>query len=1036
MKNVTFQEFDTDDEKLAVVNRVIDNLNLVEGKVLQLVAEKTAKKPSRKTKKKGFINMKTLLMVFVVTMLVLATNAFAYVATDINYDIASNPETLQQYLRDAIASGTFTFTPMAAPAGNDIIEGKMYYDVTARTWYGSKDGSTWTEFETGSSVSLDAAYNVGSAIDVDTSAVTMTTSDGDDNVVLAIVQLEGTNNNDGMTIEQTGTGDALQISPQDTDSGGINIIGKAAGSVPLIILDASTNNMNLADDKGQLLVQNDTAYANAGASAIVVLDSSTPITSAEGFLARFVLSGTARTNAFAVEIEVPATQPALFMNGGLTVTGQASANHNTVAITGNDGSNNKTALTVNNEGTAAAVIITCDDTDTPALSVVGKASSSVTLVAIDGDTGDWIGGADDVAMVEIVGGATANANAGGGLFAVISGTTPAASSEGFLTRFIHTGTATSTAHAVEIECTNAQPALMLNNRLTITGVDSTGVLVAITGNDDTGDTDVMTIANGAASDGIQITNSDVSSTAINCIATASQITPTIIIDGATNNIDLADDKGQILITCDDPYIHAGGTALMVLDSSTPINSAEGFLARFVHSGTKKSGSFAVEIEVPAQQPALAVNSQVVLTGQASSALTTLSVVGNDGTNNTHAFDLHNEGTAAAMLITPDDTDTPALLVTGIANSSVTVVTIDGDTGDWIGGADNVAMVEIIGGATANADAGGGLFAVISGTNPAAASEGFLARFIHTGTATTDAYAVEIETTATTPCLMLNGQMTIAGQGATDGVLLDITSADTDNDTVQLVGVGNADVLQVTPNATTATGIHVVGVASTTASLSKIIGNAGAGWIGAASTGMFHLTNDGTAADTTASMIYMASSGTNISGQEGMCLNMVDTTTSGGGTEYVMHIDSTNNEGIYVDSGIVLIDESLTATLGNQFGLGQTITADDSEGLGQVNDGTSYVTVTAITVNADDFITLPDNPPVGTVLIVSANGVGFEIRTLQSGNDTINTVDTSDGGTEYVMNNLDIATFIYFAVDSWTGTTITTAGVRSGTVTPD
>ena len=39
MNNVTLSEFNTDDEKLRVVNRIIDNQNMIEGKLLQLIAK-------------------------------------------------------------------------------------------------------------------------------------------------------------------------------------------------------------------------------------------------------------------------------------------------------------------------------------------------------------------------------------------------------------------------------------------------------------------------------------------------------------------------------------------------------------------------------------------------------------------------------------------------------------------------------------------------------------------------------------------------------------------------------------------------------------------------------------------------------------------------------------------------------------------------------------------------------------------------------------------------------------------------------------
>ncbi len=218
MENVTFQEFDTDDEKLRVINRVIDNLNLVEGKVLQLVAEKTAKKPSGKTKK-GFANMKIFLLVFV---MLFATNAFAYVATDINYDIASNPETLQQYLRDTIGTGTFAFTPQSAPTAGSISQGLVYFDSSVNLLKVSLDGSSFATIDTAGGVSLDSAYDFGSAgggrtILATDGAVQLTNSDNDTASILGVTY-SGTNTGDGITITMSnGSGDAIEI--ENTGSG-------------------------------------------------------------------------------------------------------------------------------------------------------------------------------------------------------------------------------------------------------------------------------------------------------------------------------------------------------------------------------------------------------------------------------------------------------------------------------------------------------------------------------------------------------------------------------------------------------------------------------------------------------------------------------------------------------------------------------------------------------------------------------------------------------------------------------------------------
>ena len=908
---------------------------------------------------------------------------------------------------DTVGKAFFFYIPGTEP---DDIEGYLYYDAAANTLK-LRNNSGFVALATAAGNSLDQSYDAGSGITADDGAVTITVTDNSNNTGLTVDQNDATNDADGVLISQAGAGDALQIEPQDTDSGGINVVAKASGTVPLVILDGSTNNIDLADNKGQLLIQADDPYIHAGATGLMILDSSTPIVAAEGFLARFVHSGSARASTSAVEIEVPATQTALAVNSQVIFTVQGNSSKTTLNVVGNDGTNNTHALDVHNEGTAAAVLITPDDTDTPALLVTGKANSSVTVVTIDGASGDWIGGADDVAMVEITGGSTANADAGGGLLAVISATTPAASSEGFLARFIHPGTATATAHAVEIECTNAQPALMLNNRLTITGVDSTGVLVAITGNDDTGDTDVMTIANGAASDGIQITNSDVSSVALNLIATASQITPTVIVDGSTNNWDGADDKGQVLIQTDDPFIHAGATALMILDSSTPINSAEGFLARFVHSGTAKAGTSAVEIEVPATQQALAANGLVVFTQQNNSGGTLLSVVGVAAGDDEDAMLISLTGAGNCLQVTPGEADTGGINITSLASSTVSMITLDGASNNW-DGADDVGQL-ILTQDDAVVHTGATQLLVINGGTTVAAAEGFLARFVqHTGAAVTDAYAVEIETTATTPCLKLNGQMSIAGQGATDGVLLDIVSADTDNDTVQLTGVGTADVLQVTANATTATGIHVVGVASSTVSLQKIIGDAGAGWLGASDVGMLHLTNDGALASVNASLLFINNTGIPTNDSRGSCLRIIDTGNAGGGTAgYAVFIKATDAtvEALYVDEGEVLIDEILTTGIGYQSTVVTKVANSDGGSGSTIVPGTRVVHVTGFTANANDWILLPSGTIGQRLTIIS--DVAHEIRTPAASDDTINDVDADGGANEYQVTLDDINDFV-------------------------
>jgi len=804
--------------------------------------------------------------------------------------------------------------------------------------------------------------------------------------------------------------------------------------------------MNLGDNVGQILITSDSAYNHAGATSLMVYDSgSTPIDSAEGFLARFVHSGTKKSGSFAVEIEVPAAQPALASNGQVVLTGQASSALTTLTVVGNDGTNNTDAVDIHNEGTGRCLLLTPDDTDSVALTVVGKASSTVTVVAIDGDTGDWIGGSDDVAMVEIVGGATANADAGGSLFAITSSATPKAATEGLLARFLHTGSATASSWAVEIETANTQGALNVNNNVTLAGASGSGTLLTITHNGTSGDADAMTIASAGSGDSIQITPTDTDSGGINVVGKAAGTVPLVILDSSTNNMNLNDNKGQLLIQSDAAYNHAGATGLMVFhQTGQPITAAEGFLARFVSSGTAQTNSSAVEIEVPATQPALAVNGIVAITGQNAAGAAILQITNTAASGDANGIEIASSGAGHAIEITPTDTDSAALLVTGKASSSVTVVTIDGDTGDWIGGADDVAMVEIVGGSTANADAGGGLLAVISGTNPASASEGFLCRFIHTGTATANAYAVEIETTNTTPCLMLNNQMTISGS-ASGGVMLDITGADTSTDTVQLIGVGSGDVLQITANATTATALNIVGIASTTASLMTMDGSAGAGWIGAANTGMVHLLNDGTAAQTTTTMLYIAATGTNKSGQLGTCARFIDGTTSGGGTEYAVAISSANNKGLWIDTGGAVIDDGLTvgttfaATGNSTFGGTLGITGDLTASGSITGDGgdelTGYLLEVEVETGTDEQLLVADSGQIFAntaaqgettfTLPDAAAGLWYIIcDNSKTGGDDVqispqvgDKIDGDTAGDDLVSSSDDAATCLIFAVDA-------------------
>lgn len=226
-KTYSFGDLDAESERVDVMNdlenRVANEFEALSDEIESL-RSKISKKAKKAKKGKGFAMKRILVLIAVLVMGTLAYGQF--VKSDVNYDIVSNPDSLERWLRDVVASGTFEYTPIAAPSGNDIIEGKVYYDSSSNALFLSTDGLAWTQLDTAGGTSLDASYNLGNTIDVDGDAVTMTVSDTDNNVALAIAQNDSTNDPDAVTITMAAshTGTALTINsvPSGTDIAGDN----------------------------------------------------------------------------------------------------------------------------------------------------------------------------------------------------------------------------------------------------------------------------------------------------------------------------------------------------------------------------------------------------------------------------------------------------------------------------------------------------------------------------------------------------------------------------------------------------------------------------------------------------------------------------------------------------------------------------------------------------------------------------------------------------------------------------------------------
>jgi len=690
-----------------------------------------------------------------------------------NFDVAwAWAKEVEDRIEYVTANGAFFFDPTdVAPTSS---EGMLYYNDTLNSLV-LYNGSSWQTIDLAGGTSLDSSYNLGSAITVDGNPIALTVGSADNNSALTIDHGETTNNNDAFTIAHSGSGDAIQVTVAETDGVASRFIAAASQTTSLSVLDSATNNWDGADNVGMVHISDDTALIHAGASLLNVTHATAqPITGAEGFLARFISTGTAQTNAHAVEIETTNTQPALMLNNLLTITGTNSTG-TLVAITGADTTGNTDTMTIAHSGTGAALKITSSEADTQLIELASAANQTTWLELIDGSTGDWIG-ANDVGMLHVQGD-TAGANAGASLLQVTNSAQPISAAEGFLARFVDTGTARTNAHAVEIETTNTTPALMLNNQLTITGADSAGILMAITGNDTTGDTDTVTLNGAGSGDVLQITADDADSVGLKVIAAASQTTSLAVFEGSTSNWDGADNIGMVYITTDDPVIHTGASLLNVTQSGQAIAAAEGFLARFIASGTARTDATAVEIEVAATQPALAVNGITKINGQDAAGATLFQVAGVGASGNADAMLISNTGSGNCLQVTPGEVDSGGINATSLASSTVPMINLDGATNNW-DGADNIGQLTLTQDDAVVHTGATQLMVHNTGTTIAAA-EGFLARFVQdTGAAVTDAYAVEIEVTATTGAFKADGHCLIDDDLYVNGTLANPVTAGT------------------------------------------------------------------------------------------------------------------------------------------------------------------------------------------------------------------------------------------------------------------
>ncbi|MHC4648603.1 MAG: hypothetical protein ACYTBJ_24365 [Planctomycetota bacterium] len=730
------------------------------------------------------------------------------------------------------------FTPGTAPAST---EGSVYYDSSGN-WFKGYNGSSWVTFASAAGNTLDSAYDLGSKIDVDGDVLELEVDNGSNNSALHIDHDEATNDNTAVLIENAADAANAITIDIDAQTTGRDIEGTGAtwyvsgaglatfgGGFIVSTGDAlfdDTYDVSWDTSRDQLLFEDNAVLGLGGAH-----DAAGDVTFKWNATNLLIESAAEDTG----EIQYGSTNAIDVAHYGNTNTNIAKFNANTSTLefngydvqiqdadvlafgdsddfrviydgSGDDldilGSGKELALGVNDEG-FDVIWHTETSGDNVTFDESGMDIDIVDVdVGLDDDAYLQFGSSDDI-VVKYTGGTN-----------VLAITQTVAD----------TGTITSGADGAGIDWTfygeEAGDYLKWDgtgaSQLILMGADSSGTLMAITGNDATGNTDTVTINGEGTGDALQITCDDADSVALNLVAAASQTTSLAKVDAATSNWDGADDIGMLHIVADDPVVHTGASLLQVIQSGQPIAASEGHLARFVSSGTARTDAYAVEIETTNTTPALYMNNQMSISA-ADSAGTLFDITAIDTTGNSDTMTIAHSGTGAAIQITSSEADTQLVELISAANQTTWLQVVDGAAGNWIG-ADDVGMLHLKAD-TALADAGASQLQVVNTAQPIASAEGFLARFVDTGTARTDAYAVEIEVTATTGglystghstfekgCQVLSQSVTATADGLTTGLIPDHASFVT-------VTSDNADKVVVLP--TWVIGHHITVVVPAT-----------------------------------------------------------------------------------------------------------------------------------------------------------------------------------------------------------------------------
>ncbi len=299
------------------------------------------------------------------------------------------------------------------------------------------------------------------------------------------------------------------------------------------------------------------------------------------------------------------------------------------------------------------------------------------------------------------------------------------------------------------------------------------------------------------------------------------------------------------------------------------------------------------------------------TGATGSAL----LIDQNATGAAKALEITHDGDSAAIDIAAGAARTGPVISIAMANQLNQRAFYA--TGAWTGqNAYGLIDLNVTGALTADAS----LIKLTSSGNIATANDGALLDLVESGNAQATSYCLRIASTnnealhVDTGLSLFDERVTISLADDT-GPALAITNPDTTGNShaVTITPSGSGAGLQILPQEADTQALLITTVASSTVPLLDIDATTGAGWIGAATTGLIDITADG-ALVADASLIRIASSGQPAAANDGIALEIVETGAAQA-TSYCVRIASTNNEALHVDSGVVVVDETLTASGG-------------------------------------------------------------------------------------------------------------------------